>query len=131
MGPVGASVGALRAALLTGWIALSSAGWLYARAKNIPLSTALPLIAAFLLEYTFYLVPGFEAVRERLRQRLSRRALALGMALSALAPYLAYSILTAQFHWISCALLIAIAATVSFWYVLLRPSPGADRLFLG
>jgi len=123
-------LGAFRAALLTGWIALSTAGWLYARAKDIPLSTALPLIAAFLLEYSFYLVPGFEVAREQLRQRLSRGALALAMAISALAPYLAYSILTAQFHWMSCALLIAIVAAVSFWYVVLRPSPAADVLFL-
>ena len=124
-------LGAFRAALLTGWMALSTAGWLYARAKNIPVSAALPLITAFLLEYSFYLVPGFEAVRERLRRRLSRGALALAMAVSALAPYLAYSLFTGKFNFISCASLIAIVAAVSFWYVVLRPSPPADILFLG
>lgn len=123
-------LGAFRAALLTGWIALSTAGWLYARAKNIPLSTALPLVAAFLLEYSFYLVPGFEAVREQLRQRLSRGILALAMALSALAPYLVYSVFTGKFNWIACAALLAIGAAVSFWYVVLRPSPLPDILFL-
>ncbi len=123
-------LGAFRAALLTGWIALSTAGWLYARAKNIPLSTALPLIAAFLLEYSFYLVPGFEAVRESLRRHLSRGALALAMAVTALAPYLAYSFFTGKFNVTSFALLVAIAAAVSFWYVTLRPSPPADILFL-
>lgn len=130
MRPMHAKLGAFRAALLTGWIALSTAGWLYARAKNIPLSTALPLIAAFLLEYSFYLAPGFETVRERLRRRLSRGALAGAIALGALAPYLAYSIFTRQFHWMSCALLVAIVTAVSFWYVVLRPSPAADGLFL-
>lgn len=123
-------LGAFRAALLTGWIGLSTAGWLYARAKDIPLSTALPLIAAFLLEYPFYLVPGIEAAREQLRQRLSRGTLALAMALSALAPYLVYSLCTGQFNWVACAWLVAIVAVVSFWYVVLRPSRVTDVLFL-
>src|SRR2546429_593548 len=85
MSPMLPKLGAFRAALLTGWIGLSTAGWLYARAKNIPLWLALPIIAAFLLEYSFYLVPGIEAAREQLRARLSRAALALALALSAIA----------------------------------------------
>lgn len=121
---------AFRAALLTGWIGLSTAGWLYARQKNIPLWTALPLIAAFLLEYSFYLVPGIETARAQLRERFSRGTLALAMALSALAPYLVYSLFTGQFDWIACASLVAIVAAVSFWYVALQPSPGADVFFL-
>jgi membrane protease YdiL (CAAX protease family) len=123
-------LGAFRAALLTGWIGLSTAGWLYARAKDIPLFAALPLIAAFLLEYSFYLVPGIEAAREHLRARLSRMHLALAIAIGAIAPYLVYSLLTGQFTWMACASLVAIVAAVSFWYVALRPSPVSDVLFL-
>lgn len=123
-------LGAFRAALLTGWIGLSTAGWLYARAKDIPLFAALPLIAAFLLEYSFYLVPGIEAAREHLRARLSRMHLALAMTLSAIAPYLVYSLFTGQFTWMACASLVAIVAAVSFWYMALRPSPVSDVLFL-
>jgi len=123
-------LGAFRAALLTGWIGLSTAGWLYARQKNIPLWAALPLIAAFLLEYSFYLVPGIAAVRERLRESLSRRARGLAMVLSAIMPYLVYSLCTGQFNWMACASLAVIVAAVSFWYVVLRPSPLADVLFL-
>jgi CAAX protease family protein len=123
-------LGAFRAALLTGWIVLSTAGWLYARQKNIPLWAAVPLIAAFLLEYSFYLVPGIEAAREQLRARLSRGALALAMALSAIAPYLVYGLFTGQFNWMACASLAAIVAAASFWYVALQPSPVADVFFL-
>jgi len=122
--------GAFRAALLTGWIGLSAAGLIYARQKNIALSTAVPLIAAFLIEYSFYLIPGFEPVRERLRERLTRWQLALGMALSAVAPYLIFSIPAGQFRWLAFAELSAIIAVVSFWYLVLRPSRVADILFL-
>ncbi len=52
------------------------------------------------------------------------------MSLSAVAPYLIYSISTGQFRWLPCAALAAIIAAVSFWYVILRPSPVVDVLFL-
>jgi membrane protease YdiL (CAAX protease family) len=130
MMPMHPRLGAFRAALLTGWIGLSVAGWLYARQKNIPLWAAVPLIAAFLVEYSFYLVPGFEPVRQGWRGLLSRPRLALVMSLSAVAPYLVYSIPTGEFRWMACAALAAIIATVSFWYVILRPSPVVDVLFL-
>ncbi len=48
------------------WAALAVAGGWYARVKSIPLAAALPVIAAFLIAYPFYLVTGFPAMRERL-----------------------------------------------------------------
>jgi membrane protease YdiL (CAAX protease family) len=128
--PMQQTQGAFRAALLTGWIGLSAAGLIYARQKNIPLSTAVPLIAAFLVEYSFYLIPGFEPVRERLRESLTRWQLALGMALSAVAPYLISSIPAGQFRWLAFAELAAIIAVISFWYLVLGASRVADVLFL-
>ena len=128
--PMQRTQGAFRAALLTGWIGLSAAGLIYARQKNSPLSTAVPLIAAFLVEYSFYLIPGFEPVRERLRESLTRWQLALGMALSAVAPYLISSIPAGQFRWLAFAELAAIIAVVSFWYLVLGASRVADVLFL-
>src|SRR5437879_2247801 len=101
MMPMQETLGAFRAAVLTGWIALSAAGLLYTRQKDIPLWAAIPLIAAFLLEYLFYLVPGSETVRERLRVKLNHWQLALALALTALLPYLVYSIATGQFRWIA------------------------------
>jgi uncharacterized protein len=130
MMPMHQTLGAFRAALLAGWIGLSASGWLYARQKNIPVWAAVPLIAAFLLEYSFYLVPGFESLRLSLRTRLPGWRLALATALSALLPYLAYSIPTGQFRFSACAALVAIMAAISFWYVVLPRSPVSDVLFL-
>src|SRR3954470_19234492 len=81
-----------------GWILLACAGVLYARQKNIPLSVAGPLIAAFLVEYVFYLVPGFEKLRNWLSDRIPPRKLALGLALSGLLPYLIYSLSLGEFR---------------------------------
>jgi len=122
--------GAFRAALLTGWIALSAGGVLYAHQKNIPPATAVPVIAAFLAEYTFYLVPGFEAARHRLAERLQRPWLAVLIAATAVLPYLIFSVPTGSFHGAAFLLLCAIIAAVSFWYVALAPSIAADALFL-
>jgi membrane protease YdiL (CAAX protease family) len=130
MMPMHPRLGAFRAALLTGWIGLSIAGLLYARQKYIPLSAALPIIAAFLVEYPFYLLPGFETLRQWLTIRLSRTKLAAAMTLSAVAPYLVYSLPAGEFHWTAFAALGGIMAAVSFWYAVLRPSPFADSLFL-
>lgn len=130
MMPMHPRLGAFRAALLTGWIGLSAAGLLYAPQKNIPLWAAVPIIAAFLVEYSFYLVPGFEQVREWLRHHFSRMQLAAVIAITSLLPYLIYSIPTGEFRWIHGAALCVIIASVSFWYTVWRPSPIADALFL-
>jgi len=128
--PMHQTLGAFRAALLAGWIGLSAAGLLYARQKGIPLWAALPIIAAFLFEYSFYLVPGFEALRERLLSRLPAWRLALANTLSAVLPYLVCSIPTGQFGWAAFAALVAMMAVVSFWFVVLPRSPASDILFL-
>ena len=130
MMPMHPRLGAFRAALLTGWIGLSAAGLLYARQKNIPLSAAIPIIAAFLVEYSFYLVPGFKPARDWLAEHFSRPWFAVFLAVGAVLPYLIYSIPTGEFHWIALLVLCAIIATVSFWYVALGPSIVVDSLFL-
>lgn len=128
--PMHQTLGAFRAALLTGWIGLGAAGLLYARQKDIPAWAAVPLIAAFLIEYSFYLVPGFESLRQSLRTRLGSRQLVTAIALSAALPYLVYSVPTGQFRFPACAALVAIMAAVSLWYVVLPRSPLFDVLFL-
>ena len=130
MMPMHPRLGAFRAALLTGWIGLSAAGLLYAQQKHIPLAAAIPIIAAFLVEYSFYLVPGFESVRQWLTAHLSRPLFAVLLAAGAVLPYLIYSIPADEFHWAAFLLLGAIIAAVSFWYVALGPSIIADSLFL-
>ena len=56
----------------------------FARSKGIPFSAALPVMAAFLAEYPFYLLAGFPDVRER----LAGPRLPLWLAGSAVVPYL-------------------------------------------
>ena len=108
MMPMIQTLGAFRAALVTGWIALSAAGFLYARERNIPMWAAVPIVAAFLLEYSFYLVPGFETIRLRLRTRFTPAQLAFLTAGSGVLPYLVYSIATGQFRWLSFVALAGI-----------------------
>ena len=86
------------AAVGAGWILLLAAGVYYARLKHIPFALAAPLLAAFLLEYVFYLAPGFEDLRHWLAGRFPPRMLALLFAVSALAPYLLYSLAAGQFR---------------------------------
>jgi membrane protease YdiL (CAAX protease family) len=113
-----------------GWILLSAAGVYLARLKNVPAPVATPIVAAFLLEYVCYLIPGFEGLRNWLADRIPVRTLAFSLALSALGPYLLYSLPTGQFSREMLARLAAIVLAISFWYVWQRPSAAADLSIL-
>jgi CAAX protease family protein len=117
-------------ALISGWILLSAAGVYYARWKGIPPVVATPIVGSFLLEYAFYLAPGFAELRAWLSERVPVRLLAFYFALSALAPYLFYSLTTGQFRSLSAARLAALVLAISFWYVWQRPTPAADLTIL-
>jgi len=118
-----------KAVLGAGWILLCLAAFIYARVKSIPAWIALPVAAAFLIEFPFYLFPGFDAPRRWLSGLGKRNAAAL-LTASAIVPWLAYSIPTGEFHPAALGLLIAIAGIVSFWYVVLPASALTDALFL-
>jgi membrane protease YdiL (CAAX protease family) len=120
------SPGRFRAALLIGWIALGAAGMVYARLKDIPTWAALPVLAAFLVEYPFYLLPGFPELRER----LTGRALPLFLVISALLPYFACYIGSGQFHWLSVVRLTALALALGLWYLVLPIAIITDLAFL-
>src|SRR5689334_11309953 len=95
MRPMATLPGGFRAVLLTGWIVLAAAGLAYARLKGIPTWTALPVLAAFLIEYPLYLVPAFPTLRERVvGWRLPAYAVA-----SAVLPYLACCFGAVPFQW--------------------------------
>jgi membrane protease YdiL (CAAX protease family) len=126
MSPMNHAPRGFQAAVLAGWTVLAAAGWQYARVKGIPGWAAVPMVAAFLLEYLFYLVAAVESVRERLAGPL----LPWLMIASALAPYLAYSIATGQFHWAAFARLAVFAVTISLWYAVLPPAPVVDVCFV-
>ncbi len=112
-----------------GWIVLGAAAWIYARMKGIPEWTALPVTAAFLIEFPFYLFPGFEASREWLAGFSKPRA-AWILTASAITPWLVYSLATGEARAAHFAVLLLIVLVVSFWYVVLPAAPLVDALFL-
>jgi len=116
--------------VVAGWLLLSAAGVYYARLKSVPPSVAAPILAAILIEYVLYLVPGFESVWTWLADRIPVRTLAVSLALSALAPYLIYSLPTGQFLLPQLERLAALVLAISFWYVWQRPSHVADLSIL-
>jgi uncharacterized protein len=116
--------------VIIGWIILAGAGVYLARAKGIAPGLAAPVVAAFLLEYLFYLVPGFEGLRDWLADKIPVRSLASAFALSALAPYLLYSLPTGQFRPDMAIRLVALVVAVCFWFVWRSPTPTADLTFL-
>lgn len=126
MRPMARSLASFRAALLIGWGALGLAGIWYARAKGIPGWIALPVIAAFCIEYPFYLVPAFPTLRER----CAGARLVLFALLAGLLPYCACCCGAIQFEWGGLIRVAAVALALSLWYVVIRPSMVSDLLFL-
>jgi hypothetical protein len=86
---------------------------------------ALPVLAAFLIEYPFYLVPGFPEVRRRFE-----RLLPWFLVSSFIAPYVVYASNTGQFHWWALVRLAALAIALSLWYRIIPAAPLADGAFL-
>jgi membrane protease YdiL (CAAX protease family) len=118
--------GGFRATVLAGWVLLSVIGLWFARFKGIPTWAALPALAAFLIEYPFYLVPAFRSVREE----LAGRALPWYLVTSAVLPYLAASMGATHFAWINLLKLIALALVPWLWYRILPVAPVVDIGFL-
>ena len=121
------SLGGFRAALLVGWIVLGAAGVLFARGKDIPNWAALPVLAAFLVEYPFYLVTGFEALRER----LAGRYLPVFLVASAIFPYSVACWGAGTFTLTTFVRMLALALVLSLWYAVLPARPPADVAYLG
>jgi membrane protease YdiL (CAAX protease family) len=120
------SLGSFRAALLIGWMALAAAGVLFARFRDIPGWAAGPVLAAFLVEYPFYLVPAFP----ELRKRLSGMVLPLYLLASLLLPYLVCYVATGQFLWVNLIKLAALALALGLWYRVLPVTVVTDLAFL-
>ncbi len=120
------SLGDFRAALLAGWVLLGTAGTLYARFKGIPNWAALPVLAAFLVTYPFYLVPAFPGLRDR----LAGVPLIGYLTACSVLPYLLCCCGAVRFQWEGLARLIALALTFSLWYVVLPAKPLVDVGFL-
>src|SRR5579872_5214613 len=106
------SLGSFRAALLIGWGVLGLAGMLYALARGIPNWAAVPVVAAFLIEYPFYLVPAFASLRER----VSPAAVPAFAIAVAVLPYLACCCGAVPFAWTGLARLCAVGLVVGLWF---------------
>ena len=116
--------------LVVVWTAACIAAYLYSQQQNIPSWIVLAVLPAFLVEFAFYLAPGFPRVRgafERLGSKPLRAAL---LASSAIIPYLIESLGTGTFRLSSLLALLAVAFIASFWYAWIRPGIPADLLFL-
>jgi membrane protease YdiL (CAAX protease family) len=116
------------AVVLAGLVALSAAGVLYARYKGIPNQAALPVVAAFLVAFPFYLVPAFP----RLLEWISGLRLPVYVLAVAVMPYLTGCVDGGiQFRWQGLMRLVIMALAFGFWYRLVRaPSIIADLVFL-
>jgi membrane protease YdiL (CAAX protease family) len=110
-----------RAVVGVGWVLLGLTAAVYARMKGIPAWAAIPIAAAFLVEFPFYLLPAFAP--ERLRSPWL-------LAGTCVVPYLVYSIPTGEFRVGGFVLLAAIALALSFWFAILPRSGIVDLLFL-
>ena len=111
-----------QATLAMGWLALCAAGLAYARYRGIPGWAATPALAAFLIEYSFYLVPAFPEVRER----FSGWRLPAFLVAATVLPYLACCCGAIPFQWISLGKLAALALALGFWYFALPAAPLTD-----
>ena len=126
MRPMTRSPRGFQAVLVAGWAALGAAGVLYARWKGIPGWAAWPAIAAFLVAYPFYLVPGFPSLRER----ITAARLPAWLMASAVLPYLVCCLGAVHFQWTSLARVAALALASGLWFLVLPASPAIDILFL-
>jgi uncharacterized protein len=126
MRPMTRRLNGFQATLAIGWLVLCAAGFAYARFRNFPAWAAAPALAAFLIEYSFYLVPAFPAVRDRFTGWRLPALLVAGAVL----PYLACCCGAVPFRWISLAELAGAALVLGLWYYVLPAKPLADLGFL-
>jgi membrane protease YdiL (CAAX protease family) len=122
--------GRYRIALGAGWVLLAAAGLIYAGIKSIPFTTALPLLAAFLVEFSFYLLPGFPELWRAWVARMGRLGTVAFLAVSSVIPYLIYSLPAGRFDARNLAQLAAIALVVGLIYVRGRVNGVRDALFI-
>jgi len=106
------------------------AGMVYSRERSTPEAVAIAVIAAFLIEFVFYLVPGFLAVRRAVERRFGPAQLAFALTASALIPYVVYSVPTGQFRLPEFFTLLVIASAASFWFRVFPASVAADLGFI-
>jgi len=111
------------------WVIGSATAIGYAYQQHIPSYVWMAALPALLLEASFYIAPGFAAVRQRLI-RLGRNRLPALLIASALIPYLIFSVGVGNFRGESFATVLILAATSILYYRCLPRSTAADLLYL-
>lgn len=106
-------------------LGLLAGGAFYAAQNAIPASAAVPVISAFLVQASLFLVPGFPQVRSWLENRLPPARLALVLLLASLAPYLIYAVPSGVFSWGGFAFVAALATLIAFVFVWAPPRSDA------
>jgi uncharacterized protein len=112
------------------WTAASIAAHIYTQQQNIPAGIALAVTPAFLVEFAFYLAPGFSEVRARFEKLGSKALRASLISASALIPYLIEAPLTGAFHLRFFFGLLAVVLVAAFWYVWMDAGTFSDLMFL-
>lgn len=105
------------------------AGLVYAQQQHIPTALAMAILPALLVEAAFYVGPGFAAVRERLLRWPPAR-LATALAISAMIPWLIYTLVSGLFSWQKFLFLLLLVVPVAFWYVVLPANRLTDFALL-
>ena len=113
-----------------GWVVLAVAAFVYADVNAVPLTLAVPLGAAFLLEFSFYLLAGFADLWNAAVARMGRLGTVGFLTATSVLPYVAYSVPTGVFEARHLELLAAIALVVSLIYARGRVNAARDVLFL-
>jgi len=130
--PAGEDSGGLRPYLWTVaicWLLMVASAVVYARIKGIAAGIAIPIITAFLLELPLYLAPFFAGARAA-AARLPRWQFACLLTVTAVLPYLAYSVPTGCFSGFDFYRLGGLAFCLAFWYLVWPSTPWSDLLFL-
>lgn len=110
------------------WVLGAIVGIAYSQQQHIPPAVALPVLAAMLLELTFYMSMAFPEVCRRWEALGGR--LPLAMTASAVLPYLVCAPAAGIFSWNRGGLLVLCAAAVTHWFRLFRRGAAAELGFL-
>jgi membrane protease YdiL (CAAX protease family) len=111
------------------WAAGAVAAFFYAQDRGIPLTAALAVLPAFLLEASLYFTVGVERLRFRL-EKLPPAGVAVALVIAAVAPYTLAALALRNFSWHSLGVIAALAVVAAFWYVVFPHQTAVDILFL-
>jgi CAAX protease family protein len=106
-------------------LGLAAGGTIYAAQNAIAAWAAVPVIAAFVIQASLFLVPGFPQVRTWLENRLPPARLASCLLLASLLPYLVYAIPCGVFSWAGFGFVATLCALIAFIFVWFPPRSDA------